>query len=54
MGHVDTTERSNEPIYFDDPTAASGGQSCGTDPQQDTTTGLAMAATVNAVRKRIE
>ena len=53
VGHVDTPERSNEPIYADAARAASGEKSSGKDPAQATSTPHALAAAVHSVRVRI-
>ena len=54
VGHVDTPERSNEPVYVDAARAASGEKSSGKDPAQATSTHHALAAVVHSVRVRIE
>ena len=54
VGHIDTPERSNEPIYADAARAASGEKSSGKDPAQATSTPHALAAAVHSVRVRIE
>ena len=54
VGHVSTSERSNEPIYVDAACAASGEKSYGKDPAQATSTPHALAAAVHSVRVRIE
>ena len=54
VGHVDTSERSNEPIYADAARAASGEKSYGMDHAKATSTPHALAAVVHSVRVRIE
>ena len=54
VGHVDTSERSNEPIYVDEARVASGEKSSGKDPAQATSTPHALAAAVHSVRVRNE
>ena len=54
VGHVDTPEGSNVPIYAAAGLAASDEKSSGTDPAQATSTHHAQAAAVHSVRVRIE
>ena len=54
VGHIDTSERSNVPIYAAADCAASGEKSSGKDLAQATSTPQTLAAAVQAVRVRIE
>ena len=54
VGHIDTPERSNEPIYVDATRAASGEKSSGKDHAKATSTPHALAVVVHSVRVRIE
>ena len=54
VGHVDTSERSNVPIYAAADRAASGEKSSGKDLAQAASTHHALAAAVLSVRVRIE
>ena len=54
VGHVDTPERSHEPIYADATSAASGEKSSGKDHAKATSTPRALAVAVHSVRVRIE
>ena len=54
VGHVDTSERGNVPIYAAADGAASGEKSSGKDLAQATSTPQTLAAVVQAVRVRIE
>ena len=54
VGHVDTSERSNVPIYAAADRAASGEKSSGKELAQAASTHHALAAAVHSVRVRIE
>ena len=54
VGHVDTPERSNEPIYDDAARVASGEKPFGKEPAQGMPTPQTLAAAMNSVRVRSE
>ena len=54
VGHIDTPERSNEPIYADAARVASGEKSFGKEPAQGLPTTQTLEAAMNAVRQRSE
>ena len=54
VGHIDTPERSNEPIYADAARVASREKSFGQEPAQGLPTTQTLEAAMNAMRKRSE
>ena len=54
VGHVDTPERSNEPIYADAARVASGEKSFVKEPAQGLPTTQTLEAAMNSVRLRSE
>ena len=54
VDHVDTPERSNEPINSDAARVASGEKSFGKEPAQGLPTTQTLEAAMNAVRQRSE